>query len=84
MKKPYITKTVNNTFAIFIPYEWIETINATQWTSIIIAMESWAIWKKNIEPNYTGWEFSNELTPESIQHAFKRCSGETAEIILPN
>ena len=84
MKKPYITKTINNTFAIFIPYEWIETINATQWSSIIIAMESWAIWKKTIEPNYIGWEFPNELTPELIQRAFKKCSGITVEIILPN
>ncbi len=81
MKKPYITKTVHNTFGIYVPIEWIETISPTQWTTIIIAMESWSIWKTNIEPDYTGWEFSNEISPEMIQNAFFKCSNFKPEII---
>ncbi|MFW6243359.1 MAG: hypothetical protein ACOC2W_04300 [bacterium] len=84
MKKPYITKTAHNSITIMVPFEWVDTINNTQWATIIIAMETWAVWKTNVSSTHTGWEFSKEFTPEMIQQAFKKCSGETPEIILPN
>ena len=80
-KTPYISKTVHNTVSIYIPYDWIPTVNQTSWTSIIIAMESWSVWKTNIGNEYTGWEFSNEFTPEMIKNAFKKVSGINIEIL---
>ncbi len=81
MKTPHISKTVHNTVSIYIPYQWIESIDNTSWSIIIVAMESWAIWKTSIGETHTGLEFSKEFTPEMIQSAFHKASGFKADII---
>lgn len=76
----FISKTVHNTVAIYIPHSWISTIDNTSWAMICVAMESWAVWKTNIGNTHTGWEFTKEFTPEMIQLAFKKVAGITAKI----
>jgi len=81
MKKIFISKTVHNTVSLYIAHDEITNLDSTLWSMIIVAMESWAVWKTNIGDSHTGWEFSKEFTPEMIQSAFKKVSGITAEII---
>lgn len=77
----FISTTTHNTVSIYVSYKSIEEMDSTLWSMIIIAMESWAVWKTSIGVEYTGWEFSKDFTPQMIQNAFKKVSGILVPIV---
>ncbi len=76
----FISKTVHNTVSLYVSKTYyareVELKDFAFQT-----MDRLCVWHTNIVDSHTGWEFSKEFTPETIQLIFKRLTGVIVEIL---